>query len=597
MRRNRQAACVACRVARCRCSQDRPSCTRCLEHGTACEYTIDRTASGSGLTPTSAGESPSDELLRDPNALHGIPRAVLDRHLDAFFTYVYPLQANAVVHSSTLMRDIADKKASLKLVYAICAIAGRFVESGVTPTSPPTTIPSVKGSPMVQRWAEKAKAALLTEDATTDAVAAALILAKHDIFSFRFSQAFVLAGTATRMALQLKLHREVPDSDPMSSIERETRRRLMWGCYSLDRMMSTGVPEYLATPAQSMKIRLPCDEQAFLYGMASNTPVPSIERENVDESDPGYWDGVGIMGHHIRLYGIRTMILRVSRNRDPSDLPPWDPASAFVAAERKLGDFKASLSSQFDLTPNNVFARKSQNELAGLVMVYVWYHQNLAELTRLAMPGFNESLEQAIASTAPPGWIDAKREACVQSARNIAETLKLVASLVDMDTLVFLDPSLPICVYECVRVRLQYAFLLPPAPQAAELAELAADTFVIFQFVDNMSTFVGNARWIVSEKDARTLTDPSSSRRPVGCSAGTAWTAARTRTHRVPPAPAQRTRGPAAYAQCATTLHADPNRHTPTSSRSTSSSRNSNWASTACTTAVAAYLPRPPCST
>lgn len=410
---------------------------------------------------------------------------------------MYPVQANAVVHRSTLMRDIADKKAAAKLVYAICAAANRFVESGVTPSSAPTTVPTIKGTPMANGWADKAKASLLSEDATPDSVAAALILAKHDIFAGRFSQAFILGGTATRMALQLKLHHEVEPDNPMSRTERETRRRLMWGCYSLDRMMSTGVPEYLATPAQHLKIRIPCDDQQYLFGIATNTPIPRIESEHPDEADPAQWEGVGIFGLHVRLYGIRTMILRVSRNRDPSDLPAWDPSSLFVAAERKLSAWKASLSPQFQFNADTIYARKSQNELSGLVMLHVWYHQNLAELTRLAMPGFNESLEPVVAATAPPGWIDATREMCVQSARSVAQTLKFVASLVDMDTVVFADSALPICVYECVRVRLQYAFLLPPAPQAAELAELSADTEVLFMFLDHMSLYLGNARWLV----------------------------------------------------------------------------------------------------
>jgi hypothetical protein len=297
----------------------------------------------------------------------------------------------------------------------------------------------------------------------------------------------------------MRLHLELPADDEHTVTEREIRRRLMWGCFSLDRMMSTGVREFLITPVSSLRIRLPCDDQRFLFGIDAPTPIPALESQgDSSDYDPATYEGVGILGHHLRLQGVRTMILHVSRNREPTDLLPWNAASPFVVAERKIQGWYESLSSQFRLTPETIYARKAQNELTSLVMLHVWYHQNMAELTRLAMPGFKESLEPSIAAAAPPGWLERTRDNCVQHARMIATTLRHVASLVDLDTIIFGDPSLPICVYEAVRVRLQYAFLLPIAPQAAELAELAADVEVMFAFLIKMSEHFRNAQWLVS---------------------------------------------------------------------------------------------------
>lgn len=426
-------------------------------------------------------------------SLHGIPRSVVEEHIEAFFTHIYPLQANAVVHRGTLLRDVADGTASRKMILAICAAAARFVKP------PDDTAPfPIMGTATTQRWANEAKGLLLTEDMNPESIAAALILAKNDIHSGKASQGFVLAAVATRMALALQLHHELPNDKPATVTERETLRRLMWSCYSLDRMMSTGVAEYLAAP--SLSIRLPCDDQPFAFGLSTETPRVALETEadaHDQEANPATFEGVGLFAHFVRLQGIRTMILRTARYREPSDLPPWDPASRFNAAERKIKDWYNSLSPQFRLDPETIYARKFQNELTPLAMLHIWYHMNYAELTRPALPGFVESLESEISNTAPPGWIDRQRDECVAHARMISGTLAHVASLVDLDSVVFGDPSLGICVYESVRIRLQHAFLLPPDAQSLELNQLTADFAVMANVLQRAGRYYSSARSLV----------------------------------------------------------------------------------------------------
>ncbi|TXT16083.1 hypothetical protein VHUM_00586 [Vanrija humicola] len=509
VRRNRYSSCIACRVARSVCSQDRPSCTRCAETGTVCKYHPERGASmhsiHSGATPSSTEESPTDDpgLSRSSSvpSLHGIPRPVLDRHLEAFFTYVYPIQANAIFHRGTLLRDVADGRVSRKVILAICAVAARFVTlptSSTPPAAPP--LPSA-GSAAAQAWGAESKTALMEDDMSLDNVTTALILAKHEINAGRFGRGFILAAVATRTALALGLHRELPPEDPATITERETRRRLMWGCFSLDRMMHTGVAEFLGVPAASMSIRLPCDDQQYQFAMPTDVPIPAIETEGDEgESLQERYSDVGILGHHLRLQGIRTIILRSSRNRNPAvDLPPWEPASTFAVAERKLNAWRASLPPQFQLERETIYARHYQNQLIPLVMLHVWYETNHAELYRLAMPGFPESLDPGIAAAAPPGWIERTRDACSAHAQMVARTIRHVCSIVDQDSFLFSDNALPICILESVRVRLQHAFILPPAPQAAELAELSADVEIMDAFLQRMSAHLRQAKWLLTE--------------------------------------------------------------------------------------------------
>lgn len=393
-----------------------------------------------------------------------------------------------------MLRSVADGTASRKLILAICAASARFVKP------PDDTVPfPVHGTPTTQRWANEAKGLLLTEDMSPESISAALILAKNDIHCGKVSQGFVLAAIASRMALALQLHHELPADKSATVTERETLRRLMWSCWSLDRMLSTGIPEYLATP--TLSLRLPCDEQSFVFGLNTETPRVVLESEagpQDQEGSPATFEGIGLFAHYVRLQGIRAMVLRASRHRDPSDLPPWDPASRFAAAERKIKDWYSSLSPQFRLDPETIYARKFQNELTPLAMLHVWYHMNYAELCRPALPGFVESLESDICSSAPPGWIDMQREECVSHARMISGTLTHVASLVDLDTVPFGDPSLGICVYESVRIRLQHAFLLASDAQSYELNQLTGDFAVMANVLQQSGRYYANSQEMVS---------------------------------------------------------------------------------------------------
>ncbi|GFZ48880.1 hypothetical protein JCM24511_06629 [Saitozyma sp. JCM 24511] len=184
------------------------------------------------VTPSSAEPSPGDDprtggvsgsTIGDP--LHRpdhdsglkLPPSLLQKHIDAFFQFVYPCQANAIIHRGTLSRDVNAGRASKKLLLSICAISSRFLEPGNGRQAP------LKGSSQAQAWAREAKTMLiLDDDLTTETVATALILAKHDNNSGRYTQAFILSSMASRMAMALGLHKELPSEHHAGTAERET---------------------------------------------------------------------------------------------------------------------------------------------------------------------------------------------------------------------------------------------------------------------------------------------------------------------------------------------------------------------------------------
>lgn len=488
------------------------------------------------------------------DSIEALPRALLDKHIEAYFSYVYPSQANAIIHRGTLQSGILSGTVSPKLLLAICAVASRFIHTG------PGYIP-LQGSSQATMWAKEAKTILiLEEDMSLDTVACALILAKHDINSGKFSSAWVLTSIANRCALALGLHCELPPDHPATGIERETRRRLMWGCYCLDRMMATGVPEYITTHASIFKIKLPCEEHHYLFGQPVDSPIPTLEKFIPNDPVNAKMESVGLFGQYVRSLEARTMVLACTRTRERDRLVPWDPDSPFQLCIRKMHAWKEALPPSFRLSSETIYARQSQNQLTALAMLHIWYDQTTTDLYRVAFPGFPESANPDLLAMAPPGWVENIQHACVAHAKSITATLAIISKHVDPDTFVFLDASLPICVYESMRMQVLNLFMVPPERQLDELEEVKASFELMMGFVERMRRYFRQAEWLVSVILTSTLSmslSSFSSRRCVACCDDTASssTGARSRARAKRPARKHQTiHGSAACVACATSM-------------------------------------------
>lgn len=185
----------------------------------------------------------------------------LRHHIDAFFDFVAPYQANSFLHRGTLKQQIRDGRASEILLLAICAISARFLPCRSTSTSQP---PNLEAS----RWAQIATQRLMSShDFTLNNTVAALILCKNATYNGAFNHAFLLAALANRYALKLELFDESRRSQFGESeerwVEKEQRRRVMFACYCVDRMTATGMKELTFCPAESMNVQLPCEDYNY----------------------------------------------------------------------------------------------------------------------------------------------------------------------------------------------------------------------------------------------------------------------------------------------------------------------------------------------
>ncbi|OJJ50086.1 hypothetical protein ASPZODRAFT_13184 [Penicilliopsis zonata CBS 506.65] len=495
-------------TTRSRCSRDRP-CERCRDQALSCEDVPEPALPTTTATTatTTATKTPKNLLATD-----GIDDSVLNNHLEAFFTRVYPCQANAFIHRASLLRDIHAGRAKRALLLALCATSARFLPD-----------------PPVGRecgWAREAKALLiLVGETDVQTVAALLLMAKHDIHCGRFGSAWMLAAMATRAALALGLHRDTSSSSSSSSspedlneldpavlfVEQETRRRLFWACYTLDRMMATGQSDLMIVqPDLVVNLPLPCEEHSFQLGITCQTPCLVLrdkQREEKNNDGPSREAGPGlvtsIFGQYVQLMTLRSSILRYTRhtakNTTVDELAPWEPGSQWAQWEARLHAWRGSLPAQCQLRPDTIYARQAQHQLVPLMMLHVWFDQCMADLYRMMLPGFPESLSADLLLAAPAGWVEQHQTACVRHSRGILHTLTTVARHVDLTRLPFLDASLPSCVFESMRVQLQALYMLPSEARPAALTDAKRGFDALMIVVNGMARFFRQAQWLLHE--------------------------------------------------------------------------------------------------
>ena len=338
---SRTSACERCRVAKARCSQDRPICARCQSHSLVCVYdkalprTAPRDRRSSRRKPSiSAHDLSSPEITTHQESLPNItvdppppgserasrgestagdPKYLNDRLatkqelgqlLNTYFTHVYPVQAMSFIHKAQLFRRVEEGRASLLLVKAMCAVSARFLPNADKSHPEGGNLPSV--------WCQEAKVGIIldTDRFSLSKLAAILCILNHDFNCGRTGSAWILVAIAVRMARAMGLN--VESNDPnVSFIEKETRRRLMWAIFCADCFCSAGWPEYMLITVDEIQVYLPSDENSFTLGIER----PGLRLPDLVDGwkDSVYQAGRGVgslMTRWIWLMALRVELLR-----------------------------------------------------------------------------------------------------------------------------------------------------------------------------------------------------------------------------------------------------------------------------------------------
>ncbi|KAK1470633.1 fungal specific transcription factor [Colletotrichum tamarilloi] len=180
--------------------------------------------------------------------------------------------------------------------------------------------------------------------------------------------AWMYVGVAIQMAQGLKLgfgdkplggKRTLPMSpwssksaQPPSDLwkDQEVRRRTMFSCLILDRLLSCGSDRVSMVRSDDLQIQLPCTEHAFDL---SRVVYTGFLRQMGHGMEPPIDDSV--LSRFVQLADFWGDITKYSfaGGRHTESLPPWDQESTFYQLNKKVDAFYAHLPEEFTWSSSN----------------------------------------------------------------------------------------------------------------------------------------------------------------------------------------------------------------------------------------------------
>ncbi|KAI0014297.1 hypothetical protein F4779DRAFT_559116 [Xylariaceae sp. FL0662B] len=148
------------------------------------------------------------------------------------------------------------------------------------------------------------------------------------------------------------------------ALDKEIKRRTMFSCFILDRMLACGKERVSIIQRDDLQIQLPCSEDKFDLAMEVRTGfLTDPERYGADDS---------VLSRFIQLVDIWGDISKFSSRggRLNEKFPPWDERTTFYQLNKKFEAFDSRLPSAFTFSRSNYL--KHENHQAS--SVYVLLH-------------------------------------------------------------------------------------------------------------------------------------------------------------------------------------------------------------------------------
>lgn len=214
-------------------------------------------ADTAGLTPkesTGSYELPAKQLA--------------DSLLDAYFARVHRLYP--FVHEPTFRLDyeriyllqdpesLAESRpVSIALLYMVFAHGAEFCRS----------LTEIEAVSMAADFVGKAKRIVFAQifrQESLELVQSLLMMCQYLQSTLELNQCWSLVGLMTRTAISLGLHFNPPASESLTTVEKEVRKRVWWGCFMIDRTLSMKLgrpPSILSATAFDVDLPLNVDDQ------------------------------------------------------------------------------------------------------------------------------------------------------------------------------------------------------------------------------------------------------------------------------------------------------------------------------------------------
>lgn len=349
------------------------------------------------VTPRS-NQNELDQFYTDGKEL--LPPAEIQEHLtEIYFDYVYG-QSYYLLHKPSHMQKLKKGTVPPILTLAICAVSARF-----------STHPKIiKDSPPFMRgmqWANYAQDLLLLnsfDKPNLTAITVCLILGLHEFGTCRGTRSWMHAGMAMRMASALRLHQKQVDelesagdiekAAKLSFVDREIRRRCMWGAFMMDRFNSSGIERPMIIKIEDLDCQLPIKEQYFQMDISGTTEqVEDYVRKPQDEmsnsnSTRSKRTNMDIAAYNVRMVALWGQVVQHMNHggRLSDDFPMWSNRSRWHALSEQIRDFKAALPDELRLSRENLETHAARRTANQFLFLHIAYGQTNLFLHRYAFP-------------------------------------------------------------------------------------------------------------------------------------------------------------------------------------------------------------------
>ncbi|KAJ9626828.1 hypothetical protein H2204_009844 [Knufia peltigerae] len=217
-----------------------------------------------------------------------------------------------------------------------------------------------------EHFADLARASARTtiDQPSIPSIQANLVLAMYELLTRDGIKAWMFSGVATRQAQALRLGVELHSKH--SAREKETRRRVFWACFIMDRLVAYTCSRPQMIGLESVRLQLPCPDRLFAFGDDYNGPNLNTVMSHIHQIV-----SIGLMPFFICILSLWSEIvyLQMRDGRRGALHPPSDPNGPFSRLEIQVEEFQAALPLKAQWSPENYRAYNSMGQ--GKLFIYL----------------------------------------------------------------------------------------------------------------------------------------------------------------------------------------------------------------------------------
>ncbi|KAJ5167828.1 uncharacterized protein N7482_003422 [Penicillium canariense] len=475
MGRVQPSPCFQCRFRKVRCDRRPGRCTNCERLDFSCSFQRDQAGPTTYLPDLRETVADRPERRRGsqaciecrrqkarcsgefPELVSPIAHDEMLRHIDDFFTYLYPIPCYAFLHEPSIRQRCVNGTLDTNLALSIAAVSALCLSRSPS-QSPASTTKITEVETFL--W-QNLEAPNITQLQTL------LLVVHYHIQASHFSRAYMLAGLAARSATALRLNYERPE---LGFIAQETRRRVLWALSFIDGYFSVGLPEYETIPHTIVYQRLPCSEDAFRNGGPADTDTSAGYLPSLD-ADNSSTEGCSLLGACTRISKISKDIMRLTRQLALAEQPLAQLSGLVQEIQHDLWRVQADVVHTFAYnvaSSARVTAKSTSRWFVRFLQVSMTWHQAHCDLYRLFLPEYPEAAPRVIMETIAPRLRLHALDACVEHVAHIHQVLR---ALQDLSFEPVLPSQIAVCAYHATRLTL----FLPLSPDFGEQLNLDMD--------------------------------------------------------------------------------------------------------------------------